>query len=81
MAMEEAWSKLGLTVQVAAKLNVHDRTNRRVAHLEIVPFDLPDGCVAGYYPELNPLVPLSHHDQSSKTPAYNPVPVRIERQG
>ncbi len=81
MAMEEAWSKLGLTVQVAAKLNVNDRTNWRVAHLEIVPLDLPDGCVAGYYPELNPLVPLSHHDQSSKTPAYNPVPVRIERQG
>jgi anaerobic selenocysteine-containing dehydrogenase len=134
MAMEEAWSKLGLTLQVATKLNrshlfngdiayhlpclarserdnltgepqvvsmedslscvhgsvgkrkpvsphdVNDRTNRRVAHLEIVPFDLPDGCVAGYYPELNPLVPLSHHDQSSKTPTYKPVPVRIERQ-
>ena len=48
-----------------------------VAGLEVVPFDLPDGCVGGYYPELNPLVPLWLHDERSKTPAYKSVPVRI----
>lgn len=51
---------------------------RRVDELEIVPFDLPDGTIAGYFPELNPLIALRHHDRSSKTPASKAVPVRIE---
>ena len=51
---------------------------RRVDGLEIVPFDLPHGTLAGYFPELNPLVPLQHHDRKSKTPAGKAVPVRIE---
>ncbi|WP_240782549.1 FdhF/YdeP family oxidoreductase [Roseococcus sp. SYP-B2431] len=51
---------------------------RRIDGLEVVPFDLPDGSVAGYYPELNPLIALQHHDRKSKTPAGKAVPVRIE---
>ena len=51
---------------------------RRIERLEIVPFDLPDGTIVGYYPELNPLIPIQHHDRSSKTPASKAVPVRIE---
>jgi len=51
---------------------------RRVDGLEIVPFELPDGTIAGYFPELNPLVPLQHHDRKSKTPAGKAVPVRIK---
>jgi hypothetical protein len=31
--------------------------------------------VAGYFPELNPLIPLSYHDKASQTPAYKGVPV------
>ena len=38
---------------------------------------LPDGCVASYYPEMNPLMALSNHDKQSKTPAAKSVPVRI----
>jgi len=33
-----------------------------------------------YYPECNVLVPVSHHDQLSKTPGSKSVPVRIERE-
>ena len=58
-----------------------DNTHRQVDGLTVTPFDLPDGCVAGYYPELNPLVPLWYHDEESKTPAAKGVPVRIERAG
>ncbi|PZO80207.1 MAG: formate dehydrogenase [Sphingomonas hengshuiensis] len=54
-----------------------DGIDRRVGGLKVVPFDLPDGCVAGYYPELNPLIPLDWHDHASKTPASKAVPVRI----
>jgi putative membrane protein len=42
-----------------------------------VPYDLPDACVAAYYPEVNPLIPLGYHDELSKTPAYKGVPVRV----
>jgi molybdopterin-dependent oxidoreductase alpha subunit len=71
----------GLTVGETVTLvsDAGDGIDRRVSGLEVLPFDLPDDCVGGYYPELNPLVPLSHHDQQSKTPAYKSVPVRIER--
>lgn len=58
-----------------------DNASRRVAGLTVTPFDLPDGCVGGYYPECNPLVPLWYHDEASKTPASKGVPVRIEREG
>lgn len=73
----------GLTVgeRVALVSDADDGIDRRVGGLEVMPFDLPDSCVGGYYPELNPLVPLSHHDRASKTPAYKSVPVRIERGG
>ena len=52
--------------------------HRRVSQpLTVTAYDLPRGCVAAYYPEINPLIPLSYHDILSKTPAYKGVPVRI----
>lgn len=56
-----------------------DGIAREVSGLAVTPYALPDSCLAGYYPELNPLVPLSHHDQLSKTPAAKGVPVRVRR--
>jgi formate dehydrogenase major subunit len=43
----------------------------------VVAYDIPEGCVAGYYPELNVLIPLEHHAKESKVPAAKAVPVRI----
>jgi molybdopterin-dependent oxidoreductase alpha subunit len=54
-----------------------DGVHREVSGLAVTPFSLPDGCVASYYPEMNPLIALSHHDVKSKTPASKAVPVRI----
>lgn len=56
-----------------------DDVRRAVYGLTVVPFDLPDTCLGGYYPEMNPLIPLWYHDKASKTPAAKGVPVRIER--
>jgi anaerobic selenocysteine-containing dehydrogenase len=56
-----------------------DDKRRAVERLEVVPYDLPPGTLAGYFPELNPLVPLWYHDELSKTPAAKGVPVRIVR--
>ncbi len=56
---------------------VNDGIPRRVDDLTVTPYDLPAGCVAGYYPELNPLVPLGYHEKNSQTPAYKGTPVEI----
>jgi anaerobic selenocysteine-containing dehydrogenase len=62
---------------VSLASDADDGVNREVGPLKIVPFKLPDGCVGSYYPEMNPLIALSHHDENSKTPANKSVPVRI----
>ncbi|KAA8610267.1 FdhF/YdeP family oxidoreductase [Salipiger aestuarii] len=62
---------------VALETLVDDGVARRVDGLTVTPYDLPDGCIAGYYPELNPLVPLGYHEKNSATPAYKGTPVRI----
>jgi molybdopterin-dependent oxidoreductase alpha subunit len=67
--------------RVALVGDAQDGLVRRVDQLEIVPYNLPDGTIVGYYPELNPLIALSHHDRQSKTPASKAVPVRIEAAG
>lgn len=62
---------------VTLECAVDDGTERVVRGLRIVPYDLPNACVAAYYPEANPLIPVSYRDELAKTPAYKGVPVRI----
>jgi anaerobic selenocysteine-containing dehydrogenase len=57
--------------------DAEDGVHREVTGLKVTPFSLPDGCIGAYYPEMNPLMPLSHYDQVSMTPAAKSVPVRI----
>ncbi|SFF17451.1 oxidoreductase alpha (molybdopterin) subunit [Methylobacterium sp. yr596] len=54
-----------------------DGVERRVAGFRVVAYDVPEGCIGGYYPECNPLIPLWHHAERSKVPAAKSVPVRI----
>lgn len=56
-----------------------DERDRRVERFTAVAYDIPSGSVAGYYPELNTVVPLKHVDRTSGTPSYKGVPVIIER--
>jgi molybdopterin-dependent oxidoreductase alpha subunit len=58
---------------------IEDGVERVVRGLRIVAYDIPPGCIGAYYPEANPLVPLSHHDTKAHTPAYKAVPVRVSR--
>jgi anaerobic selenocysteine-containing dehydrogenase len=71
--------RLGLSdgQRVSVVCAIDDGIERRIDGLAVTPYDLPPGCVAGYYPELNPLIPLSYHEKNSKTPAYKGAPVHI----
>ena len=73
--MLRAGLREGQTVSWSA--DAGDGVERQVDGLKVTPFSLPDGCLGGYYPEMNPLVPLWSHDVQSKTPASKSVPVRI----
>jgi len=64
---------------VALRTPADDGVLRRVEGLAVVPYDVPEGCIAGYYPELNPLIPLWHHAKESKVPAAKAIDVLVER--
>jgi molybdopterin-dependent oxidoreductase alpha subunit len=70
---------LGKGDVVALRTHADDGVNRRVEGLQIVPYDVPTGCIAGYYPECNPLIPLWHHAKESKVPAAKAIDVLLER--
>jgi len=69
----------GLREGQAVKLvsDAGDGIAREVGGLHVIAFDVPRGCIGGYYPECNPLIPLSHHTLFSMLPAAKSVPVRI----
>ncbi len=59
-------------------IGCHDDGIDRVAEeFRLVPYDIPRGCVAGYYPELNILVPHQVFGDKSFTPASKSVMVRF----
>ncbi|MBD1599304.1 FdhF/YdeP family oxidoreductase [Pseudomonas typographi] len=64
---------------VTLRTAVETEVRREVGPLQILAYDIPEGCCAGYYPECNPLVPLWHHAERSKVPAAKSVPVTFER--
>jgi molybdopterin-dependent oxidoreductase alpha subunit len=58
-----------------------DGQKRQVKNFKARPYNIPRGSIAAYYPETNPLLPLSHRDAKSKTPAAKSIPVLVRTQG
>ena len=58
-----------------------DGIARRVDGLTIIDYPMSRGSVAGYYPELNPLLPLAFYDKISGCPAAKSIPVRVVAMG
>ena len=58
--------------------NNYDNTLRQVEGFAVVPYAIPKGCLATYFPEANPLVPLKLHARSSHTPASKSVKVKLK---
>lgn len=57
--------------------NEHGGRRRVAPRFMAVPYPIPRGCVATYFPEANVLVPLEHFADGSYTPASKDVLVRI----
>jgi len=56
-----------------------DGITRRADKFLVVSYDIPQGCLSGYYPETNNLVPLESVADHSRTPTSKSIPVIIEK--
>ena len=54
-----------------------DGQRRQVHDFLLVAFEIPRGCVAGYFPELTPLVAAEARAQGANTPASKAVPIQL----
>lgn len=54
-----------------------DGRQRVVRGFRAVAYDIPRGCAAGYFPELNPLVAASSYAERSRTPTSKFIPVTV----
>lgn len=58
-----------------------DDRERSVTGFAVVPYQIPKDCVATYFPESNPLIPLGSHARRSFTPTSKCVVVSIKAAG
>lgn len=75
--------RLGLAEgsMVTATTACSDGIVRKVEGLRVTDYDVPQGCVGGYFPECNPLIPLWHHAKKSMVPAAKSIPIRLSLSG
>jgi anaerobic selenocysteine-containing dehydrogenase len=67
-----------LKPQQSVDLISHFRGEERIAsNFAVVPYDIPRGCVATYFPEANVLVPVGSVAEKSNTPASKSVVITI----
>jgi anaerobic selenocysteine-containing dehydrogenase len=71
--------RMGLKVGQAVTLKTvaNDGVDRQLPGMLVVAYNIPLGCIGGYYPECNVLLPIWHYAASSKTPAAKTIPVTV----
>lgn len=61
-------------------VDLHSRYNgvtRTAYRFLVVPYNIPRGCIAAYYPEANVLIPLDEMAEKSHTPTSKSIIVRV----
>ncbi len=77
---EKDIKKEGLTKGEYVDLSSHYDEVKRVAKLfKVVPFDIPEGNLATYFPETNVLVPYNKYARKSETPISKSIVVKISK--
>ena len=70
----------GLTARQRVDLSsAFDGETRWARGFETVPYAIPRGCCATYFPEANPLVPIRSVADRSHTPTSKSVAIRVHR--
>jgi len=70
---------LGLNDGDRVDITTHatDGITRRVEGFRLVAYAIPRGNLAAYYPETNPLVPLTRFGDGTGTPTSKSIPVSV----
>ncbi|MDF2192437.1 FdhF/YdeP family oxidoreductase [Paraflavitalea sp. CAU 1676] len=73
-------NKYGLKSEdVVDLINEHDGVERVARQFIVVPYAIPAGCTATYFPETNVLVPINSVAEKSNTPTSKAVVIRIRK--
>jgi molybdopterin-dependent oxidoreductase alpha subunit len=68
----------GLVAEQPVDLTSYFKGEERLARLFlVVPYDIPRGCAAAYFPETNVLVPLESTARTSNTPTSKSIVIRV----
>ncbi len=77
---EQDMAERGLSAQKLVDLTSHFEGETRVAtRFVVVPYDIPRGCTATYFPETNVLVPLGSRADKSRTPTSKSVVITVSK--
>lgn len=68
----------GQVVDITSHYTDGERSAKRFI---VVPYPIPKGCVAAYFPEANPLVPIDSKADKSDTPTSKSIIVSLEKTG
>ncbi|MEL6358000.1 MAG: molybdopterin dinucleotide binding domain-containing protein, partial [Bacteroidota bacterium] len=55
----------------------YDGQERKVFKFHVVPYKIPTQNLAAYFPEMNPLVPINHFADQSRTPISKSIKVKV----
>jgi anaerobic selenocysteine-containing dehydrogenase len=56
-----------------------DGASRKVHGFKVIPYDIPQGCAAAYFPETNALVPIDAVADKSHTPLSKYIIITLEK--
>ena len=71
--------RLGFVKGDVVDLTSHFTDGKRHAYrFIVVPYPIPPGCAAAYFPEANPLVPLGSFADKSQTPTSKSIVITIQ---
>lgn len=57
--------------------STYDARTRTAYNFKVLPYKIPKGNLAAYFPETNALVPYNHFADRSRTPISKSIKVRI----
>jgi molybdopterin-dependent oxidoreductase alpha subunit len=69
-------------IKALDKVDLHSEfkgEQRSVYQFKVIPYDIPRGCLMGYFPELNPLVPIDQISPEAHTPASKSIVVTLNK--
>jgi molybdopterin-dependent oxidoreductase alpha subunit len=71
--------RLGFSAGQRVKIRTlwDDGIERQVEDFTLIPYEIPAGNIAAYYPETNPLVPLESAGEFSRTPTSKSIAVEL----